>query len=164
MDDDQSDADEVTQQQSLSDDEGGKPQESVAYCLVACAQRLEQSNHLGTFQDDDKQSANHGESCHAHHQHEDNPHVDVEQFEPREYLRIGVVDILRGIGLPIFVTVVVHQPLHGMCRLVQLVEVFNENLRPTALVSLPAIQSDGYAVVGEAEQMVELRHVRLVDT
>ena len=73
------------------------------------------------------------------------------------------MDILRGIGLSIFVAVVVHQPLYGERCLVQSIKVIDEDLRTTALVCLPAIQSDRYAEVCEAQQLVELRHVRLVD-
>ena len=69
---------QVAPEQSASDDEGGKPQEGVSHHGVTHAQRLQYAYHLGTFQNDDEQSANHGEACHTDHEHQDNPHIDVE--------------------------------------------------------------------------------------
>ena len=68
----------------------------MSYGGIAHAQRFEDAYHLGTFQNDDKQSADHGESGYCHHQCKDNPDIDVEQREPLEYVRIGFIDGLRG--------------------------------------------------------------------
>ena len=88
----QTDAYHVADEQSLTDDEGRKPQERVAHSLVACSQGLHDANHLCAFQNDDEQAANHGEACHTNHQCQNNPYVDIQQREPREYLRIGLED------------------------------------------------------------------------
>ena len=79
---DKSDADDVSPEQSASDDEDGKPEEGVAHTLVAHAQCFEDADGLGAFKDDDEQSANHGNASHTDHEHEDDPYVDVKQREP----------------------------------------------------------------------------------
>ena len=84
--------DDVANEQSLTDDEGRKPQEGVAHRLVVCSQSFQNTNHLRALQNNDEQAANHGETSHANHQCQDNPNIDVEQREPREYLRVSLED------------------------------------------------------------------------
>ena len=88
----QSESDDITNQQSFPDDEHGEPKEGVANGLVSCAQRLQYANHVSTFEDDDEQTADHGEASHANHQRQDNPYVQVEQVEPRKDLRIVLLN------------------------------------------------------------------------
>ena len=50
--------------------------------VVPGTYRLEDTDHLRTLEDDDEQTADHGEASHAHHEDEDDPDGDVEQFQP----------------------------------------------------------------------------------
>ena len=73
-------ANDITQQQTLTDDEGWEPEERVADCLVAGSDSLQDTNHLCALKDDDEQSADHREACHTNHQCQDDPDIDVEQL------------------------------------------------------------------------------------
>ncbi len=160
---DETDADDVAPEQSATDDEDGKPQEGVADARVAHAQSFEDADGLGALEDDDEQSADHGDACHTDHEREDDPHVDIEQREPREDVGMGFVDGLRGKGLAIFVEPAVDVVDDPVGCSVQLCEVADCHLHTARLVLLPAVQPDGNGEVGEAERLVELCHIGLID-
>ena len=54
--------DDVAQKHTLADDEDGKPQEGVADGLVAGTLCLHYAYHGGAFQNDDEQTADHGDA------------------------------------------------------------------------------------------------------
>ena len=83
---------QIANEQSFSDDKGCKPQEGVANGFVFGTQRLQKTNHLSAFKDDNQQAGNHRKAGNGHHQRQDNPYVQVEQVEPREDLRIQFYD------------------------------------------------------------------------
>ena len=74
--------DDVAQKHTLADDEDGKPQEGVADGLVAGTQCLHHANHGGSFQNDDKQTADHGDAGYYQHQTENNPDIQIHQTQP----------------------------------------------------------------------------------
>ena len=135
----------------------------MAYCLVACAQGLQYSNHAGALKDDDEQSADHGEACHADHQHKNYPDVEVEQVEPREYLRIAFLDGERGIHIALAVLLAVDVVDEFVGHQVKFREVLDRDFRARGHIIVISVQLLGGVEVREAEHFVEFLQVRQVD-
>ena len=49
----------------------------MADSAIACSECFENADGLCVLKDDDEQSANHREACHAGHQRKDNPYVNI---------------------------------------------------------------------------------------
>ena len=101
-------AQNVAQEHTLPYHEDGKPEERVANGAVAGSYSLQDANHRCALKNDDEQSANHRDAGYGNHQGEDDPHVQVEQLQPGENLRVQLLDGLRGVGLAILIDLPVH--------------------------------------------------------
>ena len=76
---------------------------------------------------------------------------------------VGIVDGLRGYYLAILVHFAIDILDDELSRLVKSLEVLHQHLGSAALVAFPAVQLDGNTIVGEAQCLVELCHVGLID-
>ena len=63
----ESDAEQVADEQSASNHKDGKPQKRVADGLVACAESLQDANHRRALKNDNQQSANHRHGSDGNH-------------------------------------------------------------------------------------------------
>ena len=159
----EADAQDIADEHAAADDEDGKPEKRVAYGGVASAEGFQKADHVGALKNDDEQAADGGEACHADHQRQNNPYVQVEQVEPRENLRIEVADGSRRVGLAVVVGSAVHLFDKDIFHLVHPVEVVEDELGTGSLVCLPAVELHGRVEVGQHRHLVEHRQVGLID-
>ena len=61
-------SDDVSPDEALSDDEYREPEEGVPDDAVSRADGLQRTDHLRALKDDDEQAADHREACHTDHQ------------------------------------------------------------------------------------------------
>ena len=73
---------QVAKQDAATYDENGKPKECVTYGSVSRSKGFQCTYHLRALKNDDEQTGYHGETSYTYHQHQYNPHVDVEQRQP----------------------------------------------------------------------------------
>ena len=130
---------QVAKQDATAYDENSKPEKRMAYGRVARSKGFECAYHLCTLKNDDKKTGYHGETRYTYHQHKNDPHVDVEQRQPRENLRISLIDSLRSKDVAIFVGIAVHLFHHVLCRGFQCIEVLDCEFCTRALSRLPIV-------------------------
>ena len=159
----QPNAQDVAYQQAAAYYKDGKPQERAAHHAVARAESLKHADHRRALEDDDEQARHHSEARHAEHEGKDYPDVKVEQVEPGEYLRIGALYGFRRVCLAVLVDGAVHTAHKLFLNGVDAAEVGHAKLCPAGLVGLPAVQAHCGVKVGEAQRLVKLRQVGLVN-
>ena len=83
---------QIAIEQATPHNEGGKAKKHAPHLGIGGSHGLHHSNKVGTLQNDDKQTAYHGEACHTYHEDKNDPHIGVEQFQPRKHAGIKVAD------------------------------------------------------------------------
>ncbi len=154
---------DVSPKHAVAYDEDSEPQECPAHASVACAKCFKNTNHACAFENNDEQPRGHRKAGNAHHQRQNNPDIDVEQFEPGEYLRIGFVYCHRRECLSISVCCPVNPVRDVHCGFVQTAEILHQKLRSAALSLVPSVQPDCRIQIREAQVAVKLRHVGLIN-
>ena len=156
--------DDVAQKHTLADDEDGKPQEGVADGLVAGTQCLHYAYHGGAFQNDDEQTADHGDTGYYQHQTENNPDIQIHQAQPLEDVWIQVLDGRTAVGFSIVIYRAVHLIYNIIFCLVEFVEVVYGQFCTACLVFFPSVQFHGSIEVGVYHYLIILLQVGLIDT
>ena len=159
-------AQNIAYQHALEHYEYSQPTESLSHQRVSCAEGFQQPYYGSTLKYYDEQSANHREPSHTHHQYEYNPHIEVEQIKPREYLRIDVPHGQGTQGSSLAVQRFVHIVNYAIFHHIYAVKIIHQQLATRHLhVSLLSIRitEAAYRVeVGEAEGLIIFRKVGLV--
>ena len=71
-----------------------KPQECMSYHFVARSESFEHTYHGCALKNDDEQAGNHCHAGHCCHDGKYYPDIQVEQFEPGEYLSVEFLYVL----------------------------------------------------------------------
>ena len=137
----------------------------MANAATCGAHRLEHTDGARTFKDKNQQAANHREACHAHHQHKDDPHIEVEHFEPRKSGgRVGMLlhgegRIDRAVAVCLSIYLLAYQRLY----VVKVREIVHVDFQHTALVLRPVVELSQSGDIRQHKVAVEVRHVGIVD-
>ena len=128
-------SDEVAPKDALAGKEKCHPKEHLAQCAVVHTLRLEDADHLGAFEDDDEQAADHREGCHHGNEYQDDPHVGVQQGKPG---KDGGVQFFDGLHINLH-TLAVHkvQLVDEPGCIVHLVKVFQRERHGAVHVFVP---------------------------
>ena len=81
---------------------------------IGCSQRLQRSDELDMLKNDDKKPRGDGHTRHTEHQNDDDPYIQVQQFQPRKELRISLIDIPRHQYVALMVGLAVYLMYNGL--------------------------------------------------
>lgn len=135
----------------------------LAHAGIAGTDGLEYANHVGLLENDDEQARNHIHSRDERHQHQNDPHVHIQQREPVKYLRIKRLD-----GLYLELAAVVEKSVSDFVpnrcvHLLQLVVVGEGDFKSADLVWCPIIEFLDVLDVGQHHHFVKVLKIGLVD-
>lgn len=163
LDDAERKANHVAPKHTFAHQEEGDVQEDAADAGIALSQRLQDANHVGAFENDDKQTGYHRETGYRHHQDEDDDDIDIQDVKPAEYHRVQLFDGADVQGVPVAVLNLGQIEVEVLGDGVQTVVVVHQQLQSADLVVVPSVEASHLADVGEEEQFVIVLEAGLVD-
>ena len=133
-------SDSISPNHPLAYQEYRKPKKHFTDRKVIRSQSFQDTDHVGTFDNNNQQTGNHGKACYPDHQNQNHPHIQIEQSKPLEYLRIGLLYILHKIYTAIFIRPVIRAFGHLIGDVWQTVIILHLQLRTAHLIGFPIIQ------------------------